>query len=167
MLCSIAPPSTGRFRPAVSDTYTTQCGLPMETQVIRTAPPFTSTSSLTTGFAKPVTGIFSGASSGAPMSTVSRPGSLRTMCFTPESVSTSAAVPEAYPWRNRYSATQRTPFPHILPSLPSALNMRIFASAVSEGQMRMTPSPPTPLCRSESVRASSSGASTSCLKQSM
>ena len=58
------------------------------------APPFTSTSSLTTGFAKPVTGIFSGASSGAPMSTVSRPGSLLTMCFTPESVSTSAAVPE-------------------------------------------------------------------------
>ena len=36
-----------------------------------------------------------------------------------------------------------------LSSLPSRLNIRIFASATSDGQMSTTPSPPTPKCRSE------------------
>ena len=37
--------------------------------------------------------------------------------------------PSATPWVYSHSATQRMPLPHILPSLPSALKMRIMASA--------------------------------------
>ena len=33
------------------------------------------------------------------------------------------------PWVYSHSATQRMPLPHILPSLPSALKMRIMPSA--------------------------------------
>ena len=64
------------------------------------------------------------------------------------------------PLSKRYLATQRMPLPHIMPSLPSRLNMRIWASALSEGQMRMTPSPPTPLCRSERKMDKNSGEGT-------
>src|SRR5438270_245410 len=52
-------------------------------------------------------------------------------------------------------------------SLPSALNMPMRASAISEGQMRMSPSPPTPKCRSAIFRARAAGlAGSLCVKQS-
>jgi hypothetical protein len=38
--------------------------------------------------------------------------------------------------------------PHISASDPSALNIRIFASAFREGQIKISPSEPTPKCLS-------------------
>ena len=58
------------------------------------------------------------------------------------------------PRSKRYLATQRTPLPHISPSDPSALNIRIRTSARSEGMIRIRPSPPTPKWRSDTARAS-------------
>lgn len=55
--------------------------------------------------------------------------------------------------------------PHIFPSEPSALNMRISKSARSEGQMRMRPSEPTPKWRSLTMRATSSGCLSLCSRQ--
>jgi hypothetical protein len=49
------------------------------------------------------------------------------------------------------------PLPHISDSLPSALNMRIRPSAFSEGQIRISPSLPTPKCRSLTARLSAAG----------
>ena len=63
------------------------------------------------------------------------------------------------PLSYRYLPTQRMALPHILPSLPSRLNIRIFASATSEGQISTAPSPPMPLCRSASRMDSPSGLS--------
>ena len=55
----------------------------------------------------------------------------------------------ATPWVYNHSATQRMPLPHILPSLPSALKMRIMASApaVTGAQMQIIPSAPMEKCR--------------------
>src|SRR5438132_1499293 len=61
------------------------------------------------------------------------------------------------PWSYTYLATQRMPLPHISASLPSALNMRMRASALSDGQMRIKPSEPTPQCRSLITRLSPAG----------
>ena len=58
----------------------------------------------------------------------------------------------AMPWSWTYLATQRMPLPHISDSLPSALNMRMRASARSDGQMRIRPSLPTPKWRSLMTR---------------
>jgi hypothetical protein len=52
---------------------------------------------------------------------------------------------------------QRTPFPHISPWLPSELNMIIRKSAFFEGAMRMRPSAPTPVRRSDIATASLPG----------
>ena len=58
----------------------------------------------------------------------------------------------AVPWVYSHSATQRMPLPHILPSLPSALKMRIMASApaVTGAQMQIMPSAPMEKCRRDS-----------------
>ena len=46
----------------------------------------------------------------------------------------------------------RIPFPHISPSEPSALNIRIFRSELlDDGQATMRPSAPMPLCLSLTV----------------
>jgi len=49
-------------------------------------------------------------------------------------------------------ATQRTPLPHISDSDPSALNMRMRTSAILLGSIRIKPSLPMPLWRSEIAR---------------
>ena len=49
------------------------------------------------------------------------------------------------------------PLPHISASQPSALNIRMRASARSDGQIRISPSPPTPKCRSAIRRATPRG----------
>ena len=56
------------------------------------------------------------------------------------------------PWVYSHSATQRMPLPHILPSLPSALKIRIMASApaLTGAQMQMMPSAPMEKCRRDS-----------------
>ena len=56
-----------------------------------------------------------------------------------------------------YLATQRTPLPHISDSDPSALNIRIRASARSAGPIKISPSEPTPKCRSLTAIASRAG----------
>ena len=68
------------------------------------------------------------------------------------------------PWSYAYLATQRTPLPHISASLPSALNMRIRTSATSEGRIRISPSPPMPKCRSETLPPAAAGSATVLLK---
>ena len=63
--------------------------------------------------------------------------------FTPESVSTVSVVSITARLSHRYFPTQRIAFPHIFPSLPSALNIRIAASAFCDGHIRTIPSAPT------------------------
>ena len=60
-----------------------------------------------------------------------------------------ARVSLEMPWVYSHSATQRMPLPHILPSLPSALKMRIMPSAPADcaAQMQMMPSAPMEKCR--------------------
>ena len=84
----------------------------------------------------------------------------------PLSVSIFSSVFFVFPKSYRYFPTQRMAFPHILPSLPSALNIRIFASAVSLGQMSTTPSPPIPKCRSEYFSAVPDGSGSGFSRQS-
>ena len=76
------------------------------------------------------------------------PSTSRSSVRTPRPVSIVNCFLRAMPWSNRYLATQRTPLPHISPSEPSALNIRIRASARSEGMIRIRPSPPIPKWRS-------------------
>ena len=86
-----------------------------------------------------------------PMSACQRPSPSRRSVLRPARVSISS-VSLGRPWVYKNSATQRTPLPHISPSLPSALNMRMVASApgVAGGQMQMMPSAPTEKCRRDS-----------------
>jgi hypothetical protein len=73
---------------------------------------------------------------------------MRATVFKPLRVS-MASFGFAMPWVYSHSATQRMPLPHILPSLPSALKMRIMASApaVTGAQMQIMPSAPMEKCR--------------------
>src|SRR4030066_2448611 len=52
-----------------------------------------------------------------------------------------------------YLAKHRTPLPHISASLPSALKVRIRASAIAEFDNRRSPSAPRDTRLSQSVRA--------------
>ena len=87
-----------------------------------------------------------------PISACQSPSPLRRSVLRPAirvSISiTSFGTPCVY----KNCATQRTPLPHILPSEPSALNIRMVASpsAVSGGQMQIMPSAPMEKCRRES-----------------
>ena len=73
----------------------------------------------------------------------------------PLNVSTVIVVLSTSLLSYRYLPTHRMPLPHILPSLPSRLNMRIFASATAEGQMAISPSDPTEKRRGDMAIASS------------
>ena len=148
----------------------TQCGLPMDTQVAWYSPPATAIFRPTTLSPGRLTGMRSGTSSALPMSTVtaaaSPPSSIISQYFTPLNVSISKCFFRHSPVSYRNFATHRMPLPHIMASLPSALKMRIFPSAVSEGQTNIIPSPPTPLCRSERSILRPSGSAIVWLKQS-
>ena len=104
---------------------------------------------------------------GAPIPTVTEtvlPPAIRNdKCLIPDNVSISSSHLSVNPRSNTYLPTQRTALPHILPSEPSALNIRILKSAISERQISTIPSPPTPVCRSDSRTAS---AGMSCGKPS-
>ena len=80
---------------------------------------------------------------------------------TPASVSMRIGLALDSPWSYAYLATQRMPLPHICPREPSRLYISMRASAWAEGQMRMSPSLPTPVLRSLTARASA-GASVTC-----
>ena len=70
----------------------------------------------------------------------------------------SSSPAQASSWVRSHWATQRMPLPHILPSLPSALKIRMAATApgVQGAQMQITPSAPTETCRADSRRARAS-----------
>ena len=167
---SIRGPSCSRSRFMGSPPKMTQWGLPMDTQVMVNSLPAMWTLRPTTLSPGRRTGMLPGLSSARPMSTATRTArpffSVTAQVFMPLLVSICSRGLRAMPSSYRYLATQRMALPHMAPSLPSALNMRIFASAMSEGQMRIMPSPPTPLCRSDSRTARASGLAMGCLKQS-
>ena len=77
--------------------------------------------------------------------------------FTPESVSTVMTVFLTARLSHRYFPTQRIAFPHIFPSLPSALNIRIAASAFCDGHIRTMPSAPTDRRRGHITDARAAG----------
>jgi len=116
------------------------------------------------------TGIFAAANSAFPISTRTRrtvpPLGKSQSRFMPLKVSISISLFGTAPLSNRYFPTQRIALPHIFPSLPSALNIRIFASARPLGQMSTIPSPPMPLCLSESRTAKFSGEASGSRRQS-
>ncbi len=74
---------------------------------------------------------------------------------SPAPVSTARCRLFVSPLSYTYLPKQRMPLPHMAPSEPSALNIRILKSARWDGHTQMMPSPPTPKCRSDRRRASS------------
>ena len=166
---SIFGPSPKTKSSVGSSTKMTQCGFPIETHVTRKSRPSISNGTSTAGAfgspeaARSTVGTFSGARTGSPMTTRTRttcPASIsRSRVRTPIPVSIRSGFFSQMPRSCTYFATQRTALPHISASLPSALNIRIRASARSDGQMSTSPSPPTPKWRSEIFTASVSGGS--------
>ena len=73
---------------------------------------------------------------------------------TPRPVSIVTGPAGARPRATTRWATHRMPLPHISASLPSALNIRIRATARGDGSTRIRPSPPTPRWRSAISAAS-------------
>ena len=119
----------------------------METQVTRYSRPFTESGTFTARSPGKSAGISFGARTGAPISTVTEetapPFTCRKSVLMPLFVSTVSVCFFMPPRSNRYFPTQRMALPHIIPSLPSRLNMRIRASALSLLKMSTMPSPPT------------------------
>ncbi len=68
------------------------------------------------------------------------------MLLVPAGVSTRSGFARERSWSQAYFATHRMPLPHICPSLPSALNIRMRTSASPSvgGRIRINPSLPTP-----------------------
>ena len=159
----------GRSSQSTSSTKTTACGLPTFTQVTdQSVPPISIGWPMNSGVSAS-TGIFAEANSGRPMQTRTD-STLPSATFshrvlTPAPVSTSMTVLSVMPCSYTYLATQRMPLPHISPAEPSALYISMRKSALSEGQMQMSPSPPTPKCRSETYRARAGRSSTVSSKQ--
>ena len=106
-----------------SSQNTTQCGFPMDTQVISHSFPSIGTGLPIISLSGSATGIRSGASSACPIFTVTPVTcpSFTCICRTriPLLVSTAISSFLARPLSYRYLPTQRIPLPHILPSLPS------------------------------------------------
>ena len=132
-----------------SSTKITQCGLPMETQVMENVSPSASIGcSMTRDAPKPRTGMRSPSRIGSPISTRTPvsllPASCRRGTRTPAPVSTvnSASLLSPSAWTT--PAKQRMPLPHISASVPSALKMRMRKSACSDGSTRISPSAPMP-----------------------
>ena len=115
------------------------------------------------------TGIFSGSSMAFPISThtVSTFPSftLSLSFFTPLSVSTVISVLSTIPLSYRNFPTHLIPFPHIFASLPSALNILILASALSDEHIIIRPSEPTEKCLGDTAIDISSGFSSSLSMQ--
>jgi hypothetical protein len=111
-----------------------------------------------------VVGIFSDSRIGSPMFTVTSRATPSTTfsasVSTPRPVSTFMGLLRDKPWSHEYLATQRMPLPHISPSDPSTLNMRMRTSALSLGRIMISPSLPMPKCRSDTARATAPGSST-------
>ena len=95
-------------------------------------------------------GIFLPLSSATPRSTLAEettpPKEKTVTSLTPLPVSIFIVSPLTMPVSCKYLATQRMALPAIMPSEPSWLKMRIFASATSDFSMSTMPSP---RCRSD------------------
>ena len=132
---SAAPTAESGTRSA-SGTNTTACGLPTDTGTQLTGPcPGRST-------------VRSALTAAVPMSTLTR-SAVRSCGYShsrrgPAAVSIVSSVFFVSPRSNTYLPTQRIPLPHISPSLPSALKIRIRKSAFLDGRIRMIPSAPAP-----------------------
>ena len=100
------------------------------------------------------TGISDGFKIGSPISTVapSIPLLPKEGCTsnTPAPVSTDITLTSGptKPSEIAKATKQRIPLPHISPSDPSALNIRILRSAMVDGAATIRPSAPIPLCLS-------------------
>ena len=168
--------------------HSTACGFPMDTKVMRGSSPHASCHPAeapagiqnSSGSAKSTTaadsetpgiqaGIRAAANMGAPIETVasctvpSRPPRIQCTSRTPRRVSTRSGCRSHRPRSTANFATQRMPFPHIMPSLPSALYIRMRTSASMPGvtgSTMMRPSLPIPTCRSLTQRASAGGSFT-------
>ena len=144
-----------------SSTNVTQCGFPTETAVILIFSPKSGTGASISGAPQPSGVMSRGSNDAFPICTRTvpqRPSKLKiSNGRRPAGVSTVmhflSHIPRAY----RYSPTHRSAFPHISPSLPSALNMRMAASAPWLFEMITTPSPPTEKCRGDIAAASLRG----------
>ena len=103
-------------------------------------------------FISTTTGTSSGANIGLPIDTraaTTIPSSLiGTISLIPARVSTCSfpSVLGTIPLSSEYLAKHLIPLPHISPSDPSELNIRIFKSAISEVWIKIIPSLPTPKC---------------------
>ena len=150
---------------------TTACGLPIDTAVRLTCQPSTSTGRAMNGPASAPAasciGIRAGISSGSPISTTAPSTSpfsakRKRTSLIPASVSMRTVSRAQMPASCTYLPTQRTALPHISDSEPSALNMRMRASAPAtvDGRISTSPSEPTPKCRSLMPRANAPGSLT-------
>ena len=157
-------PIFSKSRPSTSSTKHTAWGFPIDTAVRRYSFPATSTGSFIIILSKS-TGIFSGSSMAFPISThtvSTLPSFTFSLRFlTPLNVSTVISVLLTMPLSYKNFPTHLMPFPHILASLPSALNILILASALSEGHIIISPSEPTLKCLGDTAIAISSGFSSS------
>ena len=121
-------------------------------------------------------GMRAAAKIGAPIETIasctvpSCPPRIQCTSRTPRRVSTRSGCRSHRPRSTANFATQRMPLPHIIPSLPSALYIRMRTSAATPGvtgSTMMSPSLPIPTCRSLTQRASAGGSLTGCCAPSM
>ena len=179
--------SSGTFHG--SSQQSTRCGFPIDTSVMCGSTPaashhpaapkrMSSTGCATTRAAAATpsmrAGIRSCARIGAPIITLARatrpsePRSHETSS-TPRPVSTRSGFACAMPRSTANLATQRMPLPHISPSLPSALNMRMRTSASARlgAQTAISPSLPTATWRSLTSRAARARSTPACCLASM
>ena len=120
---SIAAPCSATGAASTSATTCTACGLPIDTAVIATVSSPTS-SGCTTASESDTKGTFTGASSGTPMSTVTRPSARSRGAMIPDRVSTRISALSVSPLSCTKRTKQRAPLPHCSTSPPSALKMR-------------------------------------------
>ena len=115
----------------------TQCGLPTATQcTLHARPPAQSGTSSSGPPPSPTAPTASGAAVKRPSPTCHNPSPTRCSTRCPAEGVSIRIQSRRTPWVYKNSAAQRTPLPHMTPSLPSALNIRMTASpsARSGGQ---------------------------------
>ena len=146
-------------RSATLSTYMAQCGLPQDTAVIWKVLSSTCTGCSTNSSSFVLTGITFADILGAPISALillTRPSvTVKFRCCMPPKVSITRSVLSVSLWSYTYFPTLRNAFPHISPSVPSGLNIRIRKSPFSDGQINTIPSEPMAKCRSLTNLASS------------
>src|SRR5579859_5295092 len=144
--CSMTGPIAARSSAWVSGTKNMMCGLPTLSAIgaASGSSPSQPSGSAAVSIAK-ASGTASHSKRGAPMSMLAPPV-VRLLDRMPPSVSIEGSPPSSV-------ATQRVALPQASTSPPSALKIRIFAVATSEGSIRISWSQPMPVWRSAMARA--------------